>query len=585
MNLFKNSKTKDSIALRNLTEGRDNCSSGNGLSSQQIAHGVVQPTIIDDNNSLHKPLKTHPLTVTVFVALAIYATTKLFDLTYREPFQTINDTQQYGFEPVECWFGEASALPPAECYYMHVPEDHATPNDTAITFPVVVFRSDSIFSYKAPVLHLGGGGPGAAMDLDSIESVKSIWRYHDKLSTDQGRDLFIIDPRGTGLSKPLLTCDTFVENEVKRLQDSRSFTQQWEEVHKDYVECIDRFKSQGVNLSTYNSLSIANDIEMMRIAANIDEWVLIGVSYAATYAQIIATQYPESVESMVLGSATFPNVKPHDNYFNKTMARYSALYNHCSLSATCTTPPKEVEDRIWSLHQALNLNPITLEIDHPYNHSKIEVPLNGERFIAALFNGLYGIEIFSHLRKIIPQLERRSALTITPYLESHIAYLLDPTYGDVSATSHYCYEDKPYTDFDSMRMQADKLPKGYIRDTALLSLDLPNHCSEMLIEAGDPVVSLATKTHIPTLFLHGEFDTITPLSDVVEQRKSFTNHCLATYKLTHYVLGRNRHAGKMAAEFISNAATEAMKLDCSAIESDRAVAVVTSNESKDVSDL
>ena len=90
---------------------------------------------------------------------------------------------------------------------------------------------------------------------------------------------------------------------------------------------------------------------------------------------------------------------------------------------------------------------------------------------------------------------------------------------------------------------------------------------------------------IPTLFIHGEFDTITPLSDVVEQRKSFTNHCLATYKLTHYVLGRNRHAGKMAAEFISNAATEAMKLDCSAIESDRAVAVVTSNESKDVSDL
>ena len=525
-----------------------------------------------------KPLNIHPLTVTLLVALAIYATTRLFALTYSEPFQMINNTQQYGFEPVKCWFGEASALPAAECYYMHVPEDHAQPNDTVIAFPVVVFRSGSIFSNKAPVLHLGAGGPGVPMYLESIESVKRIWEYHDELSIDQGRDLFVIDPRGTGLSKPLLTCDTFVENEAKRLKDNLSFTGQWEEAHKDYNACIDKFKNQEVNLSTYNSLSIANDIEMMRIAGNIDEWVLVGVSYAATYAQIIATQYPESVESMVLDSATFPNVKPHDGFLDKMTAGYSALYNHCSLTSDCTTSPKIIEDRIWSLHKALNLNPIKLQLDHPYKNNKIDVLLNGERFISALFNGTYGEKIFVDLRNIIPQLERRRALTITPYLENHIAYLLDLTYGDVSAISHYCYEDKPYTDFESMRMQADKLPKGYIRNTALLSIDFPDYCNEILIGAGDPVVSMATKTDIPTLFLHGELDTITPLSDVIEQRKSFTKSCLVTYKLSHGVLSSSNYAERAAAKFISNAATDAMKLDCNAMESDKAAAVVTSNE-------
>jgi pimeloyl-ACP methyl ester carboxylesterase len=509
--------------------------------------------------------KIQLLKITLFVALAIYVTINLLDLTYRQPFQTINNIQKYGFEPVKCWFGETSTPPRTECYYMHVPEDHAQKTGKVIAFPVVVFRSNAIFSTKAPVLHLGAGGPGAPMYLDSIESIKTIWEYHNELSINQGRDLFVIDPRGTGLSKPLLTCDTFVENETKRLKDNLSITEQWDEVRKDYFECIAKFKSKGVNLSTYNSLSIANDIEMMRIAGNIDEWVLIGVSYAATYAQIIATQYPESVESMVLDSATFPNLKPHDNYLNKTMARYLALYNHCSLTSDCTTPPENIENRIWSLHQALNLNPIKLEIDHPYNNNKIDVLLNGERFISALLDGTYGEKIFYDLRHIIPQLERRRALTITPYLENHIAYLLDPTYGDVSATSHYCYEDKPYTNFDSIRIHADKLPKGYIRNTVLLSIDFPDYCNEMLIGAGDPVVSMATKTDIPTLFLHGELDTITPLSDVIEQRKLFTKNCLITHKLSHDVLSNNKYAERTAAKFISNAEIDLVKLDCSSI--------------------
>lgn len=507
--------------------------------------------------------KIHPLTIILFLVVIIFLTTKSLNLVYKEPFQKISDAQRYGFEAVECWFGEMPVSPRTECYYMHVPEDHTQQTDVAIVFPVVVFRSDSIFSTKAPVLHLGAGGPGAPMYLDSSESIKTIWEYHNDLSTNQGRDLFVIDPRGTGLSKPLLMCDTFVENETKRLNDNLSFIEQWEDASEDYFDCIDEFKRQGINLSRYNSLSIANDIEMMRIAGNIDKWVLIGVSYAATYAQIIATQYPESVESMVLDSATFPNLKPHDNYLNKIMASYLALYNYCGLTSACSTPLKNIENRIWSLHQSLNSSPIELELNHPYKSNKIAVLLNGERFISALLNGTYGEKIFAELPSIIVELEEGRVDTISPYLEDYIAYLLDTSYGDVSTSSHYCYEDKPYTNFDLIRAQADKLPEGYIRNTALLSIDLPDYCNEMLIEAGDPIVSMVTKTDIPSLFLHGELDTITPLSDVVEQRKSFTKSRLVTYDLSHDVISSDECAEVVAAKFIDNTETEQAKLDCS----------------------
>lgn len=483
-------------------------------------------------------------------------------LIHRQPFQKVGDTEKYGFESVGCWFGETSALPRIECYYMHVPEDHAQQTDETIVFPVVVFRSNAIFSTKAPVLHLGAGGPGAPMYLDFIESVKTIWEYHDELSTKQGRDLFVIDPRGTGLSKPLLMCDTFVENETKRLKDNLSFAMHRSKESKDYFKCIDKFKNQGIDLSKYNSLSIANDVEMMRIASHIDQWVLVGVSYAATYAQIIATQYPDSVEAMVLDSATFPNIKPHDNYLDKTMASYLALYDYCSLTESCSTPLQNTKDRIWNLHRTLNLNPIQLELDHPYRSSKIDVLLNGERFISSLLNGTYGEKIFSDLPSIITELENRRAHTIIPYVEGYIAYLLDARYGDVSTISHYCYEDKPYTDFESIKKQADELPKGYIRNTALFSINYAQYCNEIDIGVGNPVVSMPTKTDIPSLFLHGKLDTITPLSDVVEQRKLFTNSRIVTYDFSHDVISSDECAEIVAAKFVRNSELNQLNLDC-----------------------
>ncbi len=509
--------------------------------------------------------KIHFLTATLFAVISIFLLINTLEVRDRATFQGTNTAQPYGLELVDCWFTVGPNWPRTECYYMHVPENHTQQDKStkAITFPVVAFRNNAILTTNAPVLHLGGGGPGAPMGLDSVDNIKRIWEYHDDLSINQGRDLFVIDPRGTGLSKPLLTCDKFVENEALRLKVNLSFIEYSKSTDKDYFDCIEKFNTQGIELSKYNSLSIANDIEMMRNAAKIDKWVLIGVSYAATYAQIIATQYPNSVESMILDSATFPNLKLHDNYFQKTMGVYEALYNYCNFNPDCDTPIYNIEQRIWNLHKELNKNPIKLEIDHPYQNIKIEILLNGERFISSLIDGVYDEQVFSDLPEIIVELEAGRAKTIIPYLENFTAYLLDTTYGDVSSQSHYCYEDKKYTDFSLIRKEADQLPDGYIRNTAILSLDFPDYCNKMQITAGGPIIATATKTDIPTLFLHGELDTITPLSDVIKQKKLFSHSHLITYKLSHDVLSAEECSEVIAAKFIRNTSIDRDNLNCS----------------------
>lgn len=470
--------------------------------------------------------------------------------SYRSNFQVVTEDRPYGFEPVNCWFSPSSDWPISECYYMNVPEDHSTSGSKTISFPVVVFRSPSLITNKMPVLHLGAGGPGAPMYLDSTASIKNIWSNHDELSINQGRDLFIIDPRGTGLSKPLLMCDNFVSNQIERFKKNLSLGVLWKKINKDYFTCIERFKNQGIKLSTYNSLSIANDIEMMRKAARIDKWVLVGVSYAATYAQVIATKNPSSVESMILDSATFPSIKSHDSFIKRSMAGYEALYNYCLNDNSCSRPLPNLKKRIWSLHKQLNNSPIPMFIEHPYENKSIQIILNGERLLAAFIQGTYNEQIFIDLPKIITELETRKHTSITPYINDLAAYLLDKTYGDVSTISHYCYEDKPFTDFELIQKLAGKLPEGYIRSTTLLALEQPDYCDEIQIESVDPIVSMPTRTDIPVLFLHGELDSITLLSNVIKQKKAFINSTLIRYQLSHDILGSSECAEIAAAKFI-----------------------------------
>lgn len=482
-------------------------------------------------------------------------------------FQQANDSNPTGFIPVDCWFLDDYDGPPVECYQMQVPEDHSRPDGRLITFPVVVFRSKNHDEDKSPLLHLGAGGPGAPMYLDSGYIVDSIWRAHDDMSINIGRDLFVIDPRGAGLSRPLLSCQRFVENEVNRFKYNLSIEDEVVKVDSDYYHCIDDFLSAGIDLSVYNSLSIANDIEAMRKAAKIKQWVLLGVSYGSNYAQTIADQFPESVDAMVLDSATIPWIKLHHDYIAKTTEPYRKLFNYCDSDPDCRNADENMEQRIWTLFEKLSDEPISMPIDMLYEDSEIDFVLNGGRLFGALFEGIYGVEIFRDLPLIVSDLEAGKYQRLKPYVLAYSDYMLDRTYGDVSAMAHYCFEDSPYIDYDLVARLIDDLPPGYIQDGARLSLEWPKYCDRMKIKVTAPGQASPSPTQIPTLFLHGKFDTATPLRDVVANRQFFKNHELVTFDLSHSILTSSDCAEQLAAKFIEDRELGIDQLDCGKVVS------------------
>lgn len=464
-------------------------------------------------------------------------------------------------ETTVCWFEAPLGWPDHECYYFFVPENHAVSGGREVAFPVLIYRAFKPVEGLAPVLHLGGGGPGAPVYLDYTKGAHALWANHDEISLNQGRDLYIIDPRGTGLAKPLLTCLTYVEHVVDRWQRNLSIEQQWREADENYRECFDD-QRQHVDFSAYNSLTIARDVEWLRNTLEIKQWILIGVSYASIYAQTIVREYPTRVQALILDSAAFPNLPASEDFVAHTMAPYEALFDYCAAVPTCETPLEGLEERLWQLVDAFNKSPLITEVIHPYEGKKIEVMVNGHRLIESLIDGTYGEAIFHELPEIITELEQRKSTALEPFVHNYLGYLLDTTYGDISAVSHYCYETKPFIDIAQMREGARDLPAGFIRDYAQLSIDWPDLCDALGVAAGEPRLGVPLQTEVPTLFLHGELDPITRLVDVRSQLAHFSRGVVVTFPLSHDVLSSDQCAESVAAKFVENPFIEETALTC-----------------------
>lgn len=477
-------------------------------------------------------------------------------------FPVVSSEYERGARSVDCWFSVGNDWPQVECYRMQVLENQSKPDARIISFPVVVFRSESTSKKLAPVLHLGAGGPGAPMYLDDIGSVDYFWKTLSLISIDQGRDLLVIDPRGAGLSQPLLTCNQFVDSELIRFQSNLTLSEEIQSIDKDYDDCINEFIASGIDFSSYNSHSVANDVEAMRLAADIDKWVLIGVSYGATYAQAIADRYPESVESMILDSALILRVERNKTFLELTIAPYLKLFQYCDYDPDCKRPIKNIESRFWALHKMLNAKPILIQFKHSEGAERIPIMLNGERFLASVLHGIYGIEIYKDLPYIINELEHGLSDSLLPYLWRHVDYRLDRTYGDVSAVAHYCFEAKPFIDFEKIDTLIEELPEGYIQNTARLTWSWKDHCDSLhlKITALNPIPSNPITT--PTLFLHGRFDTVTPLSSIVAGQAFFDNNQLLTFDLSHSILTSSPCAVEAVGRYIANPNSSEELLDC-----------------------
>ncbi|WP_226661079.1 alpha/beta fold hydrolase [Microbulbifer aggregans] len=450
-----------------------------------------------------------------------------------------------------CWFDVGRDWPTTQCFMMEVPEDHSKPEGRKIQFPVVRFFANITDPDKEPLLHLGAGGPGASMGLEVENASDWLWVNYAGMTVEDGRDLIIIDPRGTGMATPKLSCTEFIKDadlaftrNLSTDEETRVFTYSME-------RCYNRL-SHTADLAYYNSLAVARDIEALREALGIPQLNLYGVSYASRYALTFAREFPQSVRAMVLNSAVFPNIIYAQQLPDDVIAAFKRGLDYCDKDADCQKLFPDLHQRLEVLVQKLDEEPLTVETGNIHPGQQYPFVLSGQRLLRVLFQALYNENFYRELPPIIEQLESGDATLLKPAIVSFMGLVLDPNFGDAAGISHFCYEEAPFVDFDKTRESAAKsgILGGSVRsDIEMMQLQ----CRIWAIPSAPVLESRAIKTPAPTLVMHGGLDPVLSAKDADKARRKLPNHQWLLFpKLAHDVISASDCAELAAANFLDN---------------------------------
>ncbi len=224
-----------------------------------------------------------------------------------------------------------------DCGYVVLPQNPAAPNGPTVKLGFVRLSARNgqpaaPAQAKAAPLFMLAGGPGSSL-IDA--STLGFFRPEFLGPILDQRDVVILDQRGTRHARPVLDCDEL--SKLGWTSYSRGLGQaQTEALEREVIErCVGALRRQGVDLSTYNSVVMAADLNAARAALGYPRIVYYGASYGSQLGQHVMRDFPGMLESVILDGA--------NSLSRKSWIEDRALdvdYSIRHLTALCSADPK-----------------------------------------------------------------------------------------------------------------------------------------------------------------------------------------------------------------------------------------------------
>jgi pimeloyl-ACP methyl ester carboxylesterase len=403
------------------------------------------------------------------------------------------------FEPTECWFDPPIPLLPTpefECGYVTVPERHEAPDGPAIRLPVAVARATGPNPQPDP-LFLAQGGPGG----DAFEIFPVLLASSTIL---EDRDVVVFNQRGTRYAEPDLSCtESFdaagdlllmspEESEGKSLELLRA--------------CYDRLQAQGIDLSAYNSVQNAADVDLIRQALGYDEYNYYGVSYGTLLGFHLLRDQPDHLRSAILDGVVPTNLNFIPKVTENTDRVFTAVIDACRDDPGCAADYPNLEGRFFSLVDRLNENPIEVKIKDPETGKTYKVPLDGDGLVDVFFQAFYLPDNYAYFPKLVASLEEGDYTFIEGIWP---LFAFDRTISEGMYFSVICAED---ADVDIAEANLEGV-RPYFADGIEEELAYyADACAIWQVEQLPPSVDAPVTSDLPVLLLSGQYDPITPPS-------------------------------------------------------------------------
>ena len=194
---------------------------------------------------------------------------------------------------------------------------------------------------------------------------------------NQTQDLIVSAQRGTLDATPALLCpeiDAFNAKAVSLVYDAPSTGT----LHVAATKaCHDRFVSEGIDLSAYNTFENIEDFVDLGKVLKVPKWNVFGTSYGTYVALAMMRLHPEDLVSVTIDSVTPPSVVSPGWTWSSTAEGFNNLFDACAAQPSCAAKYGDVRSKFTSQVQQLEDNPLTTTSTYKPGGPPVKVVLDG----------------------------------------------------------------------------------------------------------------------------------------------------------------------------------------------------------------
>jgi len=440
------------------------------------------------------------------------------------------------YQPVACPAEIATImLTEVSCGTLTVLAHHGEPDRGKLRLFVTRIQPGTSQPAPDPALSLGGD-LGVAPDYVTLGTQ----------TAGLGREVIVLDVRGTGRSEPNLVCpevDTLSSSPMRvPVDDPRTRS----EFLAAIAACHDRLVSQGTDLSAFDLREMAADAEDLRTALGIDRWNVLALGTTSRIALEYLRGHPDHVRAAVLDSPEWPGVDPFVESVQATRYALAELLAACAADAMCRRLAPHLGRDLDTVLRRLHLKPYVADLGETGRvyfdagwllvwlrarlsglrppgtfipHAIAEFARGSDRVLRMQASRLIGGESFAVGRQLC---QGFLPGCWTQLVRSFGVYL-----------SVMCRDVVPFTDASSLRGLVGDDPafgEAYGRSPFL------GACGAWGAGRGDPVVATPVRSDVPILVIVGRFDPFGMLPYAQQAISTLPNSTLVVSPVNGHVV-------------------------------------------------
>jgi pimeloyl-ACP methyl ester carboxylesterase len=368
------------------------------------------------------------------------------------------------------------------CGTVAVPRNHDNRAGGHFNLEVVVAKSAEQPSLPDPVVYISGG-PGGPLTIYAD--------YQARHPYAPGRDLILVDQRGTGRSEPRLCPELaakMLAADIAALADMSE--EHLAQSRATYLACRDWATAHGIDLNDFGTTVTAEDFDWVRQALGVAQWNVYGESYGTTVAMTLAARHSSTVRTLVLDSVYPPDpIPPRLTIW--TAARES-FFRACEVDAVgCAALFPDLAKTYAESLDRLRAKP--LQVDLPLHlQSSNRVMLTAPLFEFVVGNLIYYPRNYPSLPRLIAAVHEGDTSNLGAIME---VMVMEAAASDIADQIAVECRDRPHL---RMPLATDASPFEKVHGFRI--------CAEWSNLGPPPVVPIGTTT--PTLVLAGQFDPV-----------------------------------------------------------------------------